>query len=553
MKRIITLYLSMIALLGICTHTCAAPKDTIDVVCYDLELNTDFISLFGMTYIFANNSEYKLTGAILADSIPPGTYTDCLMDLTHISSQKKIPAQTVQLTLDRDARNYCIITGTMLGEDNILYNLDLSWQTPTPTDTTVIAFNHTSTVAYYPDLGHDFMLKNEDEQYDIAIDILRVPMGEAFTEKNLNIAYSLIANKTTKDTTKIAAAEGRIWQSNDTTYLSAMVTGFDSVLYDINLWYAVPQATQTTKLKIYNATFYNELESDGYYALVGTTADKSYEFAISLLSDTEEDIPGTYINDGLFGGFSGKNYDFLHFIGGQYATYIAKWNADKNDYDVVSIEKGNAVVTMDEEQNVMLQGTFIGADGVEYLVTLDTKVDKPRIQDDAEEGEINRVFSNEKELTIEQQARDKILLEVMTERDLLAVWFYVDHIDDEIVIPEGEYNIDQSDDFWSVIAGDGSLGKTFYATHDGEFFTSLYFLINGTVKISKIDGKLQFEMHATNSYDVPVHIVYNPTSTDLEHAIGDSNAENGKKVITNGQLIIRYGDKTFNSTGACIK
>jgi hypothetical protein len=243
----------------------------------------------------------------------------------------------------------------------------------------------------------------------------------------------------------------------------------------------------------------------------------------------------------------------LHFIGGQYATYIAKWNADKNDYDVVSIEKGNAVVTMDEEQNVMLQGTFIGADGVEYLVTLDTKVDKPRIQDDAEEGEINRVFSNEKELTIEQQARDKILLEVMTERDLLAVWFYVDHIDDEIVIPEGEYNIDQSDDFWSVIAGDGSLGKTFYATHDGEFFTSLYFLINGTVKISKIDGKLQFEMHATNSYDVPVHIVYNPTSTDLEHAIGDSNAENGKKVITNGQLIIRYGDKTFNSTGACIK
>ena len=73
------------------------------------------------------------------------------------------------------------------------------------------------------------------------------------------------------------------------------------------------------------------------------------------------------------------------------------------------------------------------------------------------------------------------------------------------------------------------------------------------MKISKKNGKLSFEIDATNSYDVPVHIVYNPTSTDLEHAIGDSNAENGKKVITNGQLIIRYGDKTFNSTGACIK
>ena len=47
-----------------------APIDTIDVVCHDLELNTDFLSLFKMAYIFANNDEYELTGAIYADSIP---------------------------------------------------------------------------------------------------------------------------------------------------------------------------------------------------------------------------------------------------------------------------------------------------------------------------------------------------------------------------------------------------------------------------------------------------------------------------------------------------
>ena len=55
----------------------ATHDDTIDVVCHDLELNTDFIGLFRMAYIFANNSEYELTGAINnVDSIPPGTYTD---------------------------------------------------------------------------------------------------------------------------------------------------------------------------------------------------------------------------------------------------------------------------------------------------------------------------------------------------------------------------------------------------------------------------------------------------------------------------------------------
>ena len=51
----------------------ATPVDTIDVVCHDLELSTDFLDMFGMAYIFANNSDYNLTGAIFADSIPPGT------------------------------------------------------------------------------------------------------------------------------------------------------------------------------------------------------------------------------------------------------------------------------------------------------------------------------------------------------------------------------------------------------------------------------------------------------------------------------------------------
>ena len=553
MKKIFILYMALLATISISAQPAVTPTDTIDVVCHDLNLNTDFIGLFGMVYIFANNNDYKLTGAIYADSIPPGTYTDCVMDLTHIATQKKIPAASVEITLDRNAQNYAVITGTMLGEDNILYNLDLSWRTPSIIDTIAISYDNSASVAYYPDLGHDFMLSNTNDQYEVAIDIMQVPMGESFTEKNLNVAYCLITNKMNKDTIKIAAAEGRIWQSNDTTYLSTMVTGFDSVLYDIDLWYAVPSVSQTTTLNIPNATFYNELESDGYYALVGTTADKTYEFAISLLSDTEEDIPGTYINDGLFGGFSGENYDFLHFIGGEYTTYVAKWNEQKQNYDIISIEKGLATVVMDEDQNVSLQGAFIGADGVEYKVILDTKVDKPRIQDDAMTGEIDRLFTNEQELYIEKQSEDKILLEIMTDSDLMALWFYVDHIDEEIIIPEGEYTIDQSDDFWSVIAGDGSLGKTFYATHDGEYFTSLYFLIDGTVVISKKDGKLHFEMNALNSYDVPVHIVYAPSSSNIENSIIDKRKTTSRKELKNSQLMIYHDGKTYNAMGALVE
>ena len=547
MKKILILCMVIVVAIATRANTQSTPSDTIDVVCYDLQLNTDFIGLFGMAYIFANNSDYKLTGAILADSIPPGTYTDCMMDLVHKASGKQIPATSVTINLSIDQNRNCAITGHMLGEDNILYNLDLSWQTPSAKDTVAIAFENSAWVAYYPDLGHDFMLSNEDEKYDIALDIVGVPMGESFTERNLNIGYCRIANKQSKDTIKIAAAEGSVWQSNDTTYLSAMVTGFDSIMYDINLWYAVPAVVKTVELDIPNAVFYNELASDGYYALVGSTTDHKYEFAISLLGDTEEDIPGTYVNDGLFGGFSGKGYEFLHFIGGQYTTYVAKWNAEKKDYDIISIEKGETVVEMDDEQNIRLRGSFVGADGVEYKVTLSTKVDKPRIIDDATEGAVERSYVDEDELVVEKLAEDEVRLEIMTDRDLLAMWFYVEWIDGEIIIPEGEYSIDRSEDYWSVVAADGSLGKTFYATHDGEYFTSLYFLTSGTVTISKKNCKLCFEIDALNSYDVPVHIIYEASTTALENI--STEQINSKKKIIDGQMMIIRNGKRYNVMG----
>ena len=529
-----------------------APVDTIDVVCHDLTLNTDFISLFGMAYIFANNEDYNLTGAIFADSIPPGTYTNCVMDLKHIATQKMIPATSVTITLAVDANRNCVITGHMIGEDNICYNLHLSWTPPTATDTVHIAFDKSSSVAYYPDLAHDFMLTNKDENYDISLDIVGVPMGESFTERNLNIAYCMIANRQTHDTISIAAAEGQVWQSGDTTYLSANVLGFDAVVYDIDLWYAVPEITETQEISIYNATFYNELAKDGYFALVGTNDDKSIEFAISLLGNTEEDVPGTYVNDGLFGGFTGNNYDFIHFIGGSYSTYIAKWNEERKDYDILSVEKGHATVTLDEDQEVTLVGAFVAENGVEYRITMTSRVDKPRIQDDAMSGAVERLFVDENQLTIEQEEADKVKLEIMTDGDLMALWFYVEYIDDEIVIPEGEYTIDDSDDYWSVIKGDGSLGKSFYSTHDGEYFTSLYFLVDGTVVVSKKNGKLHLEMHALNSYDVPVHVVYDPSAmTGVQNT--QSPSANIQKVFRHGQLLIEREGKTYNAQGLQVK
>lgn len=559
MKRLFTIIaVAFTAILSIFAknNEVLVPIDTIDVVCHDLKLDTDFIGLFGMAYIFANNSEYKLTGAIYADSIPPGTYTNCVMDLKHIETQKKVPAASVTITLAVDANRNCVITGHMIGEDNIYYNLHLSWTPPMATDTVHIAFDTPSSVAYYPDLYHDFMLSNKDDNYDISLDIIGVPMGETFTERNFNIAYCMIANRQTHDTISIAAAEGRVWQSNDTTYLSANVLGFDSVMYDIDLWYVVPLVTDTQEIHIYDATFYNQLEKDGYFALVGTTADKSIEFALSLLGRTEEDIPGTYINDGVFGGFTGKNYDFINFIGGSYSTYIAKWNPDKNDYDVISIEKGNAKVTMDEDKNIMLIGSFIAQDGMQYDITLTTKVDKPRLDYDMTEGAIDCIItSNDTTLEDNTAKNGSIFFDVRTDNELLALYFYAETADPDIVIPEGTYYIDESEDYFSVNASDGSIDTypSCYLTDDGYTFTSMYFFVSGTVEVKKKQGKLYMEINALNSYNVPAHIIYDATGATKLDNIKEKHIVETEKIMVDGQLFIIHGDKTFNTIGLRVK
>ena len=559
MKRLFTIIaVTFTAILSIFAknNEVLVPIDTIDVVCHDLKLDTDFIGLFGMAYIFANNSEYKLTGAIYADSIPPGTYTNCVMDLKHLETQKKVPAASVTITLAVDANRNCVITGHMIGEDNIYYNLHLSWTPPMATDTVHIAFDTPSSVAYYPDLDHDFMLSNKDDNYDISLDIIGVPMGETFTERNFNIAYCMIANRQTHDTISIAAAEGQVWQSNDTTYLSANVLGFDSVMYDIDLWYTVSVVTDTQEIHIYDATFYNQLEKNGYFALVGTTADKSIEFALSLLGRTEEDIPGTYINDGVFGGFTGKNYDFINFIGGSYSTYIAKWNPDKNDYDVISIEKGNAKVTMDEDKNIMLIGSFIAQDGMQYDITLTTKVDKPRLDYDMTEGAIDCIItSNDTTLEDNTAKNGSIFFDVRTDNELLALYFYAETADPDIVIPEGTYYIDESEDYFSVNASDGSIDTypSCYLTDDGYTFTSMYFFVSGTVEVKKKQGKLYMEINALNSYNVPAHIIYDATGATKLDNIKEKHIVETEKIMVDGQLFIIHGDKTFNTIGLRVK
>jgi hypothetical protein len=80
---------------------------------------------------------------------------------------------------------------------------------------------------------------------------------------------------------------------------------------------------------------------------------------------------------------------------------------------------------------------------------------------------------------------------------------------------------------------------------------ALYFLVDGTVKVEKVDGKLRLEVEAVNSYDVPVHVVYDASETALENTEVENN--NVRKVVEDQQLLIIKDGVKYNVLGSEVK
>ena len=141
--------------------------------------------------------------------------------------------------------------------------------------------------------------------------------------------------------------------------------------------------------------------------------------------------------------------------------------------------------------------------------------------------------------------------------DQAAFFFYTNEEDPDIIIPEGTYPINDSEDYGTVSANPGVLGgvwPSFYAllTLDGGIITPLWLLTSGEVKISKNEhGEIYMEVNARNSYDVPVHIVYDGTGTGITNI--PSPQTHTTKYIHNGQLIIKRNNINYNAQGAMIK
>ena len=532
-----------------------APTDTINLTAIDLKVDDSYALWMGSVDFYASTPEFSIRGGWRAESVEEGIYDAAIfLDDAEWNTITSLNAQ-IEVSLDRN--NHWVIDGTMLGNDNKVYNLHLSWSVPEQADTVLVAFEHSAKAKYYPHLDNDIQIYNENDLYSASINVAGVGLGEEFDEEYMNSYFSYLE---LKDGTALNVAEivnGKLYQVGDTTKIQADYITFQGVLYQVRLWYVASTPTETVNLNIENAEFILDFEYNGVYNLVGYTEDQQTAVVFTVYATEKEDIPGTFINDGKFGEFGEGQYDF-----DASNSYVGKWNADMEMYDLYYMEKGQVVVELDEEDNIIVKASVICENAVQYEIDLTSKYEKPHLEFDSETDPVERVYDANATLIINDQTADYglISMQIIDELvgDITALYFVMSESSEDGLIPVGTYPIESSWWDYTVLASsgmdwDGSVMPSYYAGYaDGWLVEPFYFFVSGEVVVTKNDaGELGIEINALNSCDIPVHIVYGPSENSGVENI--QTITNANKLISNGQLLIIRDGKTYNVLGTQMK
>lgn len=527
----------------------ADPIDTVDVKCANMRIDDTYAEVYNMMTIAASNDDYELQIMYKDNTLRERTYTEALAQV--YVTDKQMGSQVESLTTKIHVKQLSNGEYTVYGEarctDNVVYNFDLAWVVPTTTDTIALHFDHTARASYYPQMNNDLLLINSNDRYTLNLNVVGAELGGEFTMEHIGEYYTSLFDDELKMDIELAQIEGTIYQSGDTTWVKAQMVGFDAKLYDVQLWYAVPTPTDTIELTFNNVPFTNHLE-EGYYQLIAYTEDQTRMVSFTPASYA---IEGTFVNDGMFGRFGEGRYDFFNDY-----TYIQEWNPKTREYDTYTIEKGELVVTLSPDGAITARAEVMGEDSKLYRITMYSKYERPHLDFDSEDGAVERVYGAQDDIVIEDHTqRDGYIIFQATahdQSDMMVLYFFVNQVDGDLTIPQGVYPINHSLMLGTVLSStganeDNTVSPSLYASLTDGYLDQLYFLVDGTVTVEKVDGQLRLEVKAVNSYDVPVHIVYDAQFTDVEDVEHTQTSTN--KVLRDGHLIINHGGKEYTILG----
>ena len=562
------------------SYTKPAPTDTIDIVATNMVV--DEYEFWGMYFceVSASNADYTVT-LDMANGLPLGelTYEDFnvenssvyrIADATEIVFDDIISA-TVSMVDGQRA-----IKAQVVGVDNILYNLDLSYVIPEATDTVNVVFDQAAVATYYAQFG-DYYIYNESKDYLVSLDIFEEEgnlMGE-YTAEDFDLEYTQVGVVADSTVVTIVDAKAVVTPvEEDIVHIVAELLGQNGTLYIVStdadvskkgLQYDAPSGAVDRTYTNEEITFN---EGNGYFQIVASSATASDKVAMVLFAGKDENtiIPvGTYeINGtqttGTVLASSGVNGNSVTL------SLYGKTNAQGNIIVPCYFLVGGTVEVSAADGVLTIEVNAVNSYDVPVHIVMTYDLDtKQGLKYDEQTGSVDRTYTSKDNILIDTDyvMLSNLFVDIVAEdySDQLSLQFFVSEADEEIGIPVGTYPITSDNKMNTILAGQGvsesgSVAPSFYSTlveQDGELYLDkLYFLVSGQAVVEKINGKLKMTIDAVNSYDVPVHIVYDATEeeTAIENVTVNTNAS---KMIENDQLLIIKDGVKYNIMGSVVK
>lgn len=529
------------------SYTKPDPTDTIDIVATNLYI--DEFEFWGMVFTTAtaSNDEYEVTFD-LSIALEEGEYATedfnaSYCGIVRTSDMAEIAMTEISATVTGEGGDR-VIKAEVVGNDNVLYNMDLSYVVPEATDTVQVVFDELASAEYYSSSA-DYYIVNQNENFIVTLDIFEEKgnlMGE-YSAEDFDLYYTQLGVIADGDTTVVTIADAKAvvtaTEEEGIVLIEAELTGMDAVLYKIStkadvadkgLEYDATEGFLIDEYTTEDIYTINDQSANGYIMFDVEAADGSDLMGLVFWVDGADEntiIPtGTYQINGT--GEAGTVLASTG-MGAQGLTY-SLYATMEDGYIVPPcwFMTGGEVVVTEEDGVLKIAVDAVNSNNLIIYVTCEYNLNTQQgLPYDAteEEGALNRTYGAEDQVFFTTDFLPDfgmLFVDVMPadNSEILCVGFMADEIDSQITITPGTYEISASGEIGTAMAStglteDGYITESYFATltADGYLTTPLYYLVSGTVVVENVDGQFKMTVDAVNSNGIPVHVVYDPTAT----------------------------------------
>ena len=221
------------------SYTKPDPVDTVSIVATDLYIDEYEFWGYVFTSAEASNDDYQVYLSVNNQYLTAGEYTSVDFSISSCEITDKVAKETIGLTevnvTVAGEGNARTIVGSVLGENNVLYNLDLSYVVPEVADTVKVVFE-TPGVAEWYDADSDYFIYNENEDYFVYLDMITEKdnfVGE-FAAEDFILTYTAMGEIVDGDSTMIMAVDAKAVVTavgEDLVHIEAELTGKNGTLY----------------------------------------------------------------------------------------------------------------------------------------------------------------------------------------------------------------------------------------------------------------------------------------------------------------------------------